>query len=150
MARRKLLQTEITEEPTVDISSLIDIAFLLLLYFLVTSTLQPEEADLGMSLPAQIQSKVPYTLDPMKIRIDAQGVIYKDVEELSSDPNEHDVKKLVAELERYKEETENLESKPIVIIEADNDTKHQRLVDVMNALTKVKIKNVTLTGFREE
>ena len=145
LAKKK--QRREAEIPT---SSMADIAFLLLLYFLVTSTLQPEEADLGMSLPAQVQSKVPFTLDPLKIRIDSQGLIFKDTEEISTDPNERDLPKLVEQLTRYKEETENLESKPIVIIEADNETKHQRLVDVMNTLTKVGIANVTLTGFREE
>ena len=150
MARRSLIQTEVIEEPAVDISSLIDIAFLLLLYFLVTSSLQPQEADLELALPAQIQSKAPFTLDPMKIRIDGQGLIFKDTEEISTDPNDHELETLVNQLTRYKEETENLESKPIVIVEADDDVKHQRLVDVMNAMTKVGIKNVTLTGFREE
>ena len=38
----------------------------------------------------------------------------------------------------------------MVIVAADNAAKHQRLVDVMNALTKVGIENVTMTGFREE
>ncbi|MDA0813108.1 MAG: biopolymer transporter ExbD, partial [Verrucomicrobia bacterium] len=83
-------------------------------------------------------------------KVDGQGVIWKGTEEISSDPNQRDLPNLVEELERYKEATQTLESKPVVIVAADNDAKHQRLVDVMNALTKVGIENVTMTGFREE
>lgn len=35
-----------------DISSLVDVSFLLLIYFLVAATLVPRESDLGMKLPA--------------------------------------------------------------------------------------------------
>ncbi|MGK0186607.1 MAG: biopolymer transport protein ExbD [Verrucomicrobiales bacterium] len=150
MARRKLALQQETEEPTVDISSLIDISFLLLLYFMVTSAIQPKEADLGMSIPAQSPSKVPFKLDPITLKVDAQGVIWKGTEEISSDPDQRDLPNLVEELERYKEATQGQESKPVVIVSADNDAKHQRLVDVMNTLTKVGIKNVTMTGFQEE
>ena len=90
MARRKLAFQETTEEPAIDISSLIDISFLLLLYFMVTSAIQPKEADLGMSIPAQVQTKVPFKLDPITIKVDGQGVIWKGAEEISSDPNQRD------------------------------------------------------------
>ena len=52
MARHKKFQVEQEPEPELDISSLIDVCFLLLIYFLVTSTITPRETDLGMSLPA--------------------------------------------------------------------------------------------------
>ena len=52
MARHKRRAKEAASEPELDISSLIDVCFLLLIYFLVTSTITPREQDLGMSLPA--------------------------------------------------------------------------------------------------
>jgi len=36
------------EDPQLDMSPMIDMSFLLLVYFLVTSTLEPTEADLAM------------------------------------------------------------------------------------------------------
>ena len=51
MARHKRQQLEPEEEPALDISSLIDVCFLLLIYFLVTSTIKPRESDLGLQLP---------------------------------------------------------------------------------------------------
>jgi len=43
-------------------------------------------------------------------------------------------------------------SKPMVIIAADDAAKSQRFIDVLNALAdkSVNIRNVTITGFKEE
>ena len=38
----------------------------------------------------------------------------------------------------------------MVTVKADDDGKTQRFIDVVNALASVKIKNVTMTGFRDE
>ena len=54
MARKKIAEALEDDEPGLDISSLIDVCFLLLIYFLVTTTIQPREQDLRMSLPAAI------------------------------------------------------------------------------------------------
>ena len=51
MARRKSSHPFAGEsDPNVDISPLIDVAFLLLIYFLVTASLLKQEADLGLAL----------------------------------------------------------------------------------------------------
>lgn len=39
------------QDPMLDISPMIDLSFLLLVYFLATSTLEPVESDLGMTMP---------------------------------------------------------------------------------------------------
>ena len=38
----------------------------------------------------------------------------------------------------------------MVTVAADDDGKTQRFIDVVNALASVKIKNITMTGFRDE
>jgi biopolymer transport protein ExbD len=48
-----------------DISSLIDVCFLLLIYFLVTSTIKPRETDLGMALPAANPSNEQPDIEPL-------------------------------------------------------------------------------------
>ena len=52
MARHKKYFHENTADPELDISSLIDVCFLLLIYFIVTSSVTIRESDLAMSLPA--------------------------------------------------------------------------------------------------
>ena len=53
-------------------------------------------------------------------------------------------------LKEYKQLCDNGGSKPMVTVAADDDGKTQRFIDVVNALASVQIKNITMTGFRDE
>jgi biopolymer transport protein ExbD len=70
MARHRKYEAEEDAEPGLDISSLIDVCFLLLIYFLVTSTITPRESDLGMALPAANPSTEQPEIEPLFIRIE--------------------------------------------------------------------------------
>lgn len=130
--------------PTLDISSLIDVSFLLLIYFLVTSTLEPRESDLSMELPTDSGPSSNIKIDPLKIRLTQSGEI-SIADQLMADD-----RSMEAELDRYKELTDATGNKPIVIISADDDAKQQRFIDLMNALARVGITTVTLSGFAEK
>lgn len=58
MARHKKLETVEDEDPKLDISSLIDVCFLLLIYFIVATSLI-QERKLDMSMPGQSMAKTP-------------------------------------------------------------------------------------------
>jgi biopolymer transport protein ExbD len=58
-----------------------------------------------------------------------------------------DDRAMEAELDRYKQLTDATNKKPLVIVSADDDAKQQRFIDLMNALAKVGINTVTLSGF---
>jgi len=144
------MQFEELSEPGLDISSLVDVAFLLLIYFLVTSTLQPKEGDLGLALPSDVPSNSPIKLDPMTISINEEGQIFLKEVLIESDVASRTLAALLAELKQYKQMCDATESKPIVVVAADDGAVHQRLVDVINTLSKVEITNITLTGFSQE
>lgn len=76
MARSKKYEIEEMEEPSLDISSLIDVSFLLLIYFLVTSTLEPRESDLSMELPTDTGKASNIKIDPLKVRVTVLGDLY--------------------------------------------------------------------------
>jgi biopolymer transport protein ExbD len=143
MPRKKKMQEEPMEVPTLDISSLIDVSFLLLIYFLVTSTLEPRESDLSMELPTDSGPSSNIKIDPLKIRLTQSGEI-SIAEQLMADD-----RSMEAELDRYKELTDATGNKPIVIISADDEATQQRFVDLLNALARVGITTVTLSGFTE-
>ena len=71
MARRKSSNPyEGVKDPPMDISPLIDVAFLLLIYFLVTTTMLKQEADLGLALPGLASlNNQPVEVDQMMIKI---------------------------------------------------------------------------------
>lgn len=143
MARKKKMPEDALETPVLDISSLIDVSFLLLIYFLVTSTLEPRESDLSMELPTDSGPSSNIKVDPLKIRLTQSGEIS------IADQVMVDDSMMESELDRYKALTDATGNKPLVIVSADDEAKQQRFIDLMNALARVGITTVTLSGFKE-
>jgi len=150
MARRRKSPPD--ENPALDMSSLIDVSFLLLIYFIVTSTLDPKEADLGMTMPTSQGGTSDVEIDQMTVEVNSSGHIVLNEEVLDTDPTNREVPLLLDRLKTYAESARLTDSKPMVIIAADDAAKGQRFVDVLNALSDVDvaIKNVTISGFTEE
>lgn len=151
MARRREAPKE--ADPELDMSSMIDVSFLLLIYFIVTSTLDPKEADLGMTMPtSQSSGSADVEIDQMTINVNGLGHILVNDEVLDSDPDSREVPALIDRLSTYAESARLTDSKPMVIIAADDAAKGQRFVDVLNALAheSVGIQNVTISGFTDD
>ncbi|MDP0491229.1 MAG: biopolymer transporter ExbD [Verrucomicrobiota bacterium JB023] len=149
MARHSKAQNLEEDEPGLDISSLIDICFLLLIYFLVTSTIQPREQDVDMSLPAAAPSEEPPPIKPTFIRVDSTGTIYMNTgpsqETLDTDTEDRKVPLLNARLQEINGIASASGEKPMVQIYVEDNAIHQRVIDVLNALKKNEISRVTFT-----
>jgi len=149
MARRTHDEPLEDDEPKLDISSLIDATFLLLIYFLVTTTIQPREQDLPMNLPASAPSEEPPEIEPKFIRIDMNGAIYVGQGgaqiPMDSDPSVRDLPLLTEDLRSYSQAAEAAGTDPLVQIYADGNAEQQRVIDVLNALAGVGIQRVTFT-----
>ncbi|WP_461785615.1 ExbD/TolR family protein [Prosthecobacter sp.] len=143
MAKKKRYEPEQVEDPALDISSLIDVSFLLLIYFLVTSTLEPRESDLSMEMPMDSGKASSIQIDPLKIRLTAAGQISIADQIMADDAQ------MEAELDRYKQLTDATNKKPLVIVTSDDAAKQQRFIDLMNGLAKVGINTITLSGFEK-
>lgn len=149
MARKKIAEDLEEDEPGLDISSLIDVCFLLLIYFLVTTTIQPREQDLRMSLPAAAPSETPPVLEPMFIKVDKSGQIYINTgpaqELVESESNNRELSELRNRLDSLVAAAKAGAQEPIVQIWADGEAEQQRIVDVLNCLASVQISKVTFT-----
>lgn len=153
MARKIRYRPEKDKDPELDISSLIDVSFLLLIYFLVTSTLRKEETDLSIVLPTQVPTDSPDPIDPIAIKVETDGSITYDGQAISGPSTTSKPDRLPGlrtRLKEYKELADSSGSTPMVIVAAADEGKTQRFIDVINALAFVKIKNITMTGFRDE
>ncbi len=155
MARHKKTNVEQEGMPELDISSLIDVCFLLLIYFIVTSTITPREQDLGMALPANSppSSEQP-KIEPLFIKVDATGAVYSGVGAaqlpLDSDSSVRDLPLLNAQLQLYSSAAKSAGNNPLVQVWVDPGTLQQRVIDVLNALAAVGITSVTFTDLIEE
>lgn len=152
MSRRKRQVVE-DEDPGLDMSSLIDVSFLLLVYFIATSSLEPKEADLSMTMPSSSGApSADVGVDPMSITVNALGGVEVDGEVIDSDVNDRYLPNLLDRLRTYAKGARVIDEEPVVIISSDDAANSQRFVDVLNALSdeKVRIENVTISGFDSE
>lgn len=155
MARKVHYELENQEEPELDMAGLIDVSFLLLIYFIVTSTMQPKEGDLDITFPSTQTDQVDVPpVDPLSIHLREDGVILAGIgggeEELESNPASRDCPRLLEKLREYKMITDTAGSTPFVVVRADDTAHQQRFIDIVNTLSAVEIANVTITGFRED
>lgn len=135
------------QEPELDISPLIDVAFLLLIYFLVTTTLQKSEADLSLTLPGvEKQDSREVKIDQMMVKIDASGIIMVNEEVSDSEPENRDLPNLTERLSRYSAAASVANTETQVIIDCDPEAVGQRFIDVLNVCAKADIKNVSLAN----
>ncbi|MFU8894109.1 MAG: ExbD/TolR family protein [Luteolibacter sp.] len=154
MARRTKSAAHLSEPPKLEVSSLIDICFLLLIYFLATSTLIPRESDLQMRLPGPVSDVVSQPIiRPLFIGIQSDGGIHTGIGsglQMLDGPGDGRLLPLLAEhLALYASATRGANEDPMVQIYADPEATQQRVVDVLNALAKAKIQNVTFTDLLE-
>lgn len=157
MARRKKgLELE-EDEPTVDISSLIDVVFLLLIYFIVTSKIAEPESDLILSLPAG-ESSAPSEVDPMFFLVAANGQIQQVMGDASTASLDgagssnfrhrtpEEMPQLESEVRTYAA-TSGKEG--IVKIKVEPTAKAQYVVDLLNILSKHRITQITFTAYAD-
>jgi biopolymer transport protein ExbD len=131
------------ETAEISMSPMIDMVFLLLVFFLVSSKPIKPEADVGLSLPGTVaQEEVLDLPDEQRIVIQANGqVVLNDMP--MDDPASKDLPLLLQTLKRFRESTEANQSEALITIEAEDAVFHQRIVDVMNVCALAGIKGVT-------
>jgi biopolymer transport protein ExbD len=133
----------INEKTDLQIAPLIDVVFLLLIYFMVSSTLKRTEADLTLALPGSVsQSNEIQMPDEQIIEVMADGTIVLNNKAYTAQ-DKSDLAKLEFTLLRYQQASVLSKTKAMITIAADDDSVHERVVDVLNACAGAGIKNVT-------
>lgn len=153
MARHKSIPRETDSEPQLDVSSLIDVCFLLLIYFLVTMTITPRERDLPLALPdGNPASNSP--IQPIFIRVDAAGAVFTGTgngeRPMDLDADSRELPLLAGQLKLYTDAAISAGETPLVQIMVDPGAVQQRVIDVLNALAAAGIARVTFTDLLEE
>jgi biopolymer transport protein ExbD len=120
-------------EEGLQIGPLIDVVFLLLIYFIATSSLKRPEGDLGIRLPGSVSQSTQLNMpDEQIIEISSEGTVNLN-NRMFNDPEGNDMAELVDMLRRYKAASDATGNKAMVTIQASDNTRHQRVIDVMSA-----------------
>ncbi len=118
----------------IPMASLADIAFLLLIFFLVTTTIDVDRG-IGLSLPAKGEETEVRTKNITNLLINAQGEILLDHEVIA-------INEISRRIEQKIQENPNL----IVSVKTDRETKYDVFVQVLDEL---KIANATRISIAE-
>lgn len=127
----------------IDMTPMIDCTFLLLVFFMVGSTLHRQEADIGFALPGLAeQSESVEIPDEQIIEIYADGSIVLNDLKYDS-PQSTELPELIDTLKRFKATADANKVEAMITIAPGPTVKQQRVVDVLNACAVAKIQNVT-------
>lgn len=121
---------------TLSLTPLIDVVFLLLIFFLVTSEFEEEERRLDIVLPSAT-SAVPMTSKPREVvvDIDGDGVVYLHGEATSLDELQRLLGIAVA----------SNPTNQTVVIRADRSTSFQPVVSVMDICNRTGVRDYSVT-----
>ena len=121
-------------ETDINITPLIDVVFLLLIFFMVSTTFE-RESELKITLPEASEEQVETKPDPILVRIDANEQIYIGDKPL--------VNTKVATIGAALNEQAQALTDPPVIIRADAGVSHQTVIKVMDAARQYGLVNIT-------
>jgi len=124
------------------IAPMVDVVFVLMLFFMASAGVQVAERELNINLPGSkspsgAQTAVPPT--PMMVDISADGKVSVN----GTNHGKATDKDLTELREFFKEVIVQHDNKDPVIIHPDPDTRHERIMDVLNAAGASGVKNLT-------
>ena len=132
-----------TIKAEVDMTPMIDCVFLLLVFFMVSTTFNKQEADISFALPGTAsQSDAVEIPDEQIIQITEAGNVFLNDLEYDA-PGNSDMPELVKTLILFRQTAEANRVPAMITIAPEDNVKQQRVVDVLNACTAAKIANVT-------
>ena len=126
------------------IAPLIDVVFLLLIYFMVTAQLIRKEGDISFILPVNIQSEKAVSVPvEVLIRIEADGTV--ELEGMQFSPIDSQLNDLVLQVQGLKHIAASQQSLFFVNILPHRNALHRRIIDVMDACHAAGVKSLTFS-----
>lgn len=124
-----------------DITPLIDVVFLLLIFFMVSTTFE-RESEINITLPEASKELTQAKPDAINVAIDAASHVYVNDKELVNT-------QLSTIKQAIYDALGNLPNAP-VIISADAQTPHQMVVKVMDAARQLNLVRITFATLKTE
>ena len=123
---------------------MIDVVFVIMLFFMVMAgDIQVENAHVT-KLPGTVgtQTRTSSMPDEIAVRIEDDGQVYLNDDPLDA-PEAKNLPELAANLNQLRESSDASNSEVLVTIYANELARYERVVDVLDALSRAKITDVT-------
>lgn len=127
-----------------NLTPMIDVVFLLLIFFMVTTSLIKEEADLGVQLPTPTRPAPPVELsDNHIIDIMPDGSVHLNGGLIDSGQKTTQFEGLADTLRKLKASSDRMQMKTVVLVQADPVSPHYKAMQVLDACAASDIKYVS-------
>ena len=133
------LQPSDSDEPEVNLTPLIDVVFLLLIFFMVSTTFE-HQSRIQIELPEATAEATKPDDESLEIIIDAQGRFFLGEEQVVNT----ELKTLKGAISKVVGERESLP----VIIRADAKTPHQAVITALDATSQLGLTRISLATTR--
>ena len=132
------------------IAPMIDVVFVIMLFFMVMAGAVKVERELNTKLPGSAETQGPTDfVDEIIINIAENGEVMLNDEPMDA-PASKEMKQLRGTLLRLKQASDNAKAPTLVTVISEPAAKYARTVDVLDALAVAAIENVTFTVSEEE
>jgi biopolymer transport protein ExbD len=122
-------------EPRIDLTSLIDVVFILLIFFMVTTTFD-RQSELKVELPQASSEVQQQPEEPIRLVIDADGRFFINGSEVVNTQDET--------LQMALDKALGDDRERPVILQADAHTEHQAVVTAMDAAAKLGVSQLSI------
>jgi biopolymer transport protein ExbD len=123
------------------IAPMVDVVFVLMLFFMASAGSQIVENELNISLPSGAPATPGSTTKtPIIIDISADGQVVGNNQSFGTATD-----RALLSLRDWLKATQGFGGEDPVIIRPNSDTKHERIIDVLNACAAAGIKNLTFS-----
>jgi biopolymer transport protein ExbD len=129
------LQPGSEDEPEINLTPLIDVVFLLLIFFMVSTTFE-HQSRIKIELPEATAEPTEQEEEPLEIIIDAQGLYFIGDEQVVNTR----LKTLKAAISKAAGARQGMP----VIIRADAKTPHQAVVTALDATSQLGLTHISL------
>jgi len=124
------------EQLTPDMTPLIDVVFILLIFFIVTSVFKKEELALLLNLPKSQAQELQVEKEQITIEISPEEIALRG-KVITPDALEEELKQIK-------------EKKRAIIVRIDSDVVYSKIVVILDLLQKYELNNLALVTKKEE
>ena len=137
----KLRQASSEDEPAVNLTPLIDVVFILLIFFMVSTTFQ-RESEIKIELPEASSEPVEEKEESLEIVIDSQGHYFIDEQQVVNT----ELETLKIAIRKFLGEQTDIP----VVIRADRSTPYESVVRAMDATSQLGLVHMSLATSQPE
>jgi biopolymer transport protein ExbD len=132
------------------IAPMIDVVFVILMFFIVQASNIQVETSHVTKLPGTEESKEGImTPDEIAVRIEDDGQVYLNDDPLDT-PEAKNLPEFASSLNQLRESSAASKAEVLVTIYANDLARYERVVDVLDALSRAKISNVSFQAGSSE